>query len=44
MRKQVVNRPTRGDAFLDVYLVRPESAFISCSNVQGTSDLSGVLL
>ena len=29
---------------LDVYLVRPESAFTSCSNVQGISDLYGVLL
>jgi hypothetical protein len=31
---QVVNSPTRGDALLDVYLVRPESAFTTCSNVQ----------
>jgi len=29
---------------LDVYLVRPKSAFTSCSNVQGISDLCGVLL
>ena len=28
---QVINSPTRGDALLDVYLVRPESAFTSCS-------------
>jgi hypothetical protein len=35
---QVVNSPTRGDALLEIYLVRPESAFTSCSNVQGISD------
>ena len=29
---------------LDVYLVRPESAFTSCSNVQVISDHCGVLL
>jgi hypothetical protein len=41
---QVVNSPTRGDALLDVYLVRPESVFISCNNVQIISDHCGVLL
>jgi hypothetical protein len=41
---QVVDSPTRGDALLDVYLVRPESSFTSCSTVQGISDLCGVLL
>jgi hypothetical protein len=41
---QVVDCPTRGDAQLDVYLVRPESALTSCSVVQGISDHSGVLL
>ena len=41
---QVVNSPSRGNALFDVYLVWPESAFISCSNVQGISDHSGVLL
>jgi hypothetical protein len=35
---QVVNSPTRGDALLDVYLVRPESSFNPCSVVQGISD------
>jgi hypothetical protein len=29
---------------LDVYLVRPESALISCGTVQGISDHCGVLL
>ena len=41
---QVVNSSTRGDALLDVYFVRPESAFTSCSNVQGISDHCVVLL
>jgi hypothetical protein len=29
---------------LDVYLIRPESAFTTCSNVQGISEHYGVLL
>ena len=29
---------------LDVYLVRPESVFTSCSNIQGISDHCRVLL
>jgi hypothetical protein len=41
---QVVDSHTRGDALLDVYLVRPESSFTSCSIVQGISDHCGVLL
>ena len=41
---QVVNSTTRRDTLLDVYLVRPENAFTSCSDVQGISDLCGVLL
>jgi len=41
---QVVNSLTRGDALLDVYLVRPKSAFASCSNAQGISDHGRVLL
>ena len=41
---QVVGTPTRGDSLLDVYLVRPESALISCGTVQGISDHCGVLL
>jgi len=40
---QVVNSPTQGDAFLDVYLVRSVSAFASCSNIQGISDRCRVL-
>jgi hypothetical protein len=41
---QEVNSPTRGDALLDIYLVRPESASTSCSNVLGISDHCGVIL
>jgi hypothetical protein len=41
---QVIEKPTRGDSLLDVYLVPPESAFISCGIVQGISDHCGVLL
>jgi hypothetical protein len=42
---QVVDSPNRvDDALLDVYLVRPESSFTSCSIVQGISDHCGVLL
>ena len=40
----VVNSSSRRDALFDVYLVRPKSAFISCSKVQGISDHCGVLL
>jgi len=40
----VVNSPTLGDALLDIYLVRLESAFTSCSIAHGTSDHCGVLL
>ena len=35
------NSPIRGDALLDVYLDRPESAFTSYNNVQGISDHCG---
>jgi hypothetical protein len=41
---QVVPNPTRGDALLDVYLVRPENLFTSYSIIQGVSDHRGVLL
>ncbi|PNF32321.1 hypothetical protein B7P43_G14016 [Cryptotermes secundus] len=41
---QVVNNSTRGDALLDVYLVRPGNLFTSCSFIQGISDHCGVLL
>lgn len=41
---QVVGSLTRGDALLDIYLVRPKNSLISCSIVQGISDHWGVLL
>jgi hypothetical protein len=41
---QVVGKLTRRDYLLDVYLVRTESALISCGTVQGISDHCGVLL
>ena len=41
---QVVGKPTRGDSLLDVYLVRPVRALISCGTVQGISGHCGVLL
>jgi len=40
---QVINSPSRGDALLDIFLVRPETAFTSCSNIQGISGHCGVL-
>jgi hypothetical protein len=41
---QGAQNPTRGDALLDVYLVRPENLFTSCRIIQGVSDHRGVLL
>ena len=41
---QVIDSPTRGDALLDVYLVRPESSVTSSSIVQGVSDHHEVML
>jgi hypothetical protein len=41
---QVDGKPTRGDSLLDVYLIQPDSALISCGTVQGISDHYGVLL
>ena len=41
---QVPDGPARGDALLDVYLVRPESSVTSSSIVQGNSDHYGVIL
>jgi hypothetical protein len=41
---QVVDGPTRGNALLDVYLVRPESSVTASSIVQGISDHSVVIL
>jgi hypothetical protein len=44
MGTQVVGKPIRGDSLMDVYLVKPENALISCGTVQGVSDHCGVLL
>ena len=33
---QVTDSPNRGDALLDVYLIRPESSYISSGRVQGS--------
>jgi len=41
---QLVDSPTRKDALLDVYLVRPESSFTASSIVPGISDHYGVIL
>jgi hypothetical protein len=41
---QVIDGPTRGDALLDVFLVRPESSVISRGIVQGVSDHQAVIL
>ena len=41
---QEIDSPTRGDALLDVYLVRPRSSFTASSIVQGISDHYRVIL
>jgi len=41
---QVIDSPTRGDALLGVYLVRPESSVTSSGIVQGVSDRLAVIL
>ena len=41
---QVVDSPTRGDALMDVHLVRSESSFTCSSIVQRISDHYGVIL
>jgi hypothetical protein len=41
---QVVDSPARGDALLDVYLVRPESLLTASSTVLGISDHHAVIL
>ena len=41
---QVVDKLTRGDSLLDIYLIQPENALIFCSTVQGISDHCGMLL
>jgi hypothetical protein len=35
---QLLKNPTRGDALLDVYLVRQENLFTSCNFLEGVSD------
>ena len=39
---QVVSSPTRGDALLGIYLLRPESLLISCDILPGISYHYGV--
>src|SRR5215475_8995320 len=41
---QVIDSPTRGEALLDVYLVRPESSVTSSGTVQGVCDHLAVIL
>jgi len=41
---QVLSGPTRGDALLNVYLLRPEYSLISCNILPRISDHNGVLL
>jgi len=41
---QVIDSPTRGNALLDVYLIRPESSVTSSGIVQGVSDHLAVIL
>jgi hypothetical protein len=41
---EVVDSPTRRDALLDVYLVRPESSLTASSIVQGINNHYGVIL
>ena len=40
---QVIDGPTRGDALLDVFFVRPESSLTSSGIVQGVSDQAVIL-
>jgi hypothetical protein len=41
---EVVGGPIRGDALLDIYLLRPESSLISFNNLPGISGHKGILL
>jgi hypothetical protein len=41
---QVVSGPTRGDALLDIYLLRPDNSLTSCNIAPGINDHNGVLL
>jgi len=40
----VVRGPTRGDALLDIYLLRPGSSLTSCNILPGISDHTEVML
>jgi hypothetical protein len=39
---ETVGSPTQGNALLDVYLVLPKNALVSCSTVRGISEQCGV--
>jgi len=41
---QVVSGLTRGDAPLNIYLLRPENSLISCNILPGNIDFNGILL
>jgi len=41
---QTVDSSTRGNALLDIYIVRPESSFISSSLLQGIGNHSRIIL
>ena len=41
---RVVSGSTRGDALLDIYLLRPESSLISCNILPGIRNHNGVLM
>jgi len=41
---QIIDSPTRGDALLDVYLVRSKSSVTSTNIVQGINDHCGILI
>jgi hypothetical protein len=41
---EVVSGSTRGDALLDIYLIKPESSLFSCNILSRISDHNGVLL
>src|SRR5215475_7593352 len=42
--RQVIDSPTRGDALLDVFFVRPESTVSHSEVIQGVSDHQAVIL
>ena len=39
-----VSGPTRGDALLDIFFLRPESSLISCNILPRISDHNGILM